>query len=120
MLLGRCAGLVYQEMVGWNLWLMARGSEREEALARAVCTRPGVESFFGQWHPADFSKLHEGRRRAGHPADFLFVPHPRGNAETERVMRTIKEECLWLNEFSSSEQARATIEEWIREDYNWL
>jgi transposase InsO family protein len=36
------------------------------------------------------------------------------------VIRTIKEEYLWLNDFSSSEEARATIGAWIGKDYNRL
>ena len=27
--------------------------------------------------------------------------NPKGNAETERFIRTMKEECLWINEFYS-------------------
>jgi transposase InsO family protein len=46
--------------------------------------------------------------------------NPRGNAETERVIRTIKEELLWLNEFGSFEEAEARIGVWIEEDYNRL
>ncbi len=46
--------------------------------------------------------------------------NPRGNAETERVIRTIKEELLWLNEFSSFEGAEARIGVWIAQDYNRL
>jgi putative transposase len=30
---------------------------------------------------------------------FTSYDNPKGNAETERVMRTIKEELIWLNEF---------------------
>jgi hypothetical protein len=26
--------------------------------------------------------------------------HPNGNADTERVMRTLKEACLWLTEWT--------------------
>lgn len=51
---------------------------------------------------------------------FCSYDNPRGNAETERVMQTVKEECLWLNEFSCFEQAWEAIEKWIREDYNRL
>jgi len=29
---------------------------------------------------------------------FRSYDNPKGNADTERVMRTIKEEVLWLNE----------------------
>lgn len=45
---------------------------------------------------------------------------PADVAETEGVIRTVKKECLWLNEFSSFEEARATIGVCIEEDYNLL
>lgn len=40
--------------------------------------------------------------------------NPRGNADTERFMRTIKEELLWLNEFGSFEEAKRVIGEWMK------
>jgi transposase InsO family protein len=46
--------------------------------------------------------------------------NPKGNADTERFMRTFKEEAVWPNEFSSFEEALATVEEFFRfynEDY---
>lgn len=43
---------------------------------------------------------------------------PKGNAETERLMRTIKEELLWLREFTSLEEARVATRRWIEVDYN--
>jgi putative transposase len=33
---------------------------------------------------------------------FTRYNNPKGNADTERVMRTLKEECLWLKEWSCS------------------
>jgi transposase InsO family protein len=40
--------------------------------------------------------------------------NPRGNAETERVIRTLKEEAVWPNEFYSYADAVATTERAIR------
>jgi putative transposase len=51
---------------------------------------------------------------------FTSYDNPKGNAETERVMRTIKEELIWLNEFGSLEEARENIRNWIMNDYNKL
>ncbi|MBP6909403.1 MAG: integrase core domain-containing protein [Candidatus Saccharicenans sp.] len=51
---------------------------------------------------------------------FCSYDNPRGNAETERVIRTIKEELLWLPEFGSFEEAEARIAVWISGDYNRL
>ncbi|MDQ7031551.1 MAG: integrase core domain-containing protein, partial [Desulfonauticus sp.] len=49
---------------------------------------------------------------------FTSYDNPKGNAETERMIRTIKEEIVWLNEFESFEEARKAIGRWIEEDYN--
>jgi hypothetical protein len=48
---------------------------------------------------------------------FTSYNNPKGNADTERMMRTIKEEVIWLNEFSSFEEARHKIGRWIEVDY---
>jgi putative transposase len=32
---------------------------------------------------------------------FTSYNNPKGNADTERVIRTLKEECLWLQEWTS-------------------
>jgi len=44
--------------------------------------------------------------------------NPKGHADTERLMRTITEERLWLREFTSLEEARAAIHHWITVEYN--
>ncbi|MFQ6032381.1 MAG: integrase core domain-containing protein [Candidatus Zixiibacteriota bacterium] len=49
---------------------------------------------------------------------FTSYDNPKGNADTERVIRTIKEEIIWLNEFSSLKEAKEKIGKWIEIDYN--
>lgn len=43
--------------------------------------------------------------------------NPRGNGDTERVIRTLKEELVWLYEWVSPEQLKTAIERWVV-DYN--
>jgi putative transposase len=43
--------------------------------------------------------------------------NPKGNADTERVMRTLKEECLWLQEWTCSFTLANVLKTWI-DDYN--
>jgi putative transposase len=43
--------------------------------------------------------------------------NPRGNAETERVIRTMKEELLWLKEWKSLAELKEAVETWVK-DYN--
>lgn len=48
---------------------------------------------------------------------FTSYNNPKGNADTERVMRTLKEECLWLQEWTSPVALIKALEVWIA-DYN--
>ena len=44
---------------------------------------------------------------------FTSFNNPKGNAETERFMRTLKEELLWLEEFDGLEEAQEQLSAWI-------
>jgi putative transposase len=48
---------------------------------------------------------------------FTSYNNPKGNADAERVMRTIKEECLWLQEWTSPFALIRALDVWIA-DYN--
>ncbi len=44
---------------------------------------------------------------------FTSFNNPKGNADTERVFRTMKEDLIWLQEWTSFEQLRIALERWI-------
>lgn len=48
---------------------------------------------------------------------FTSYNNPKGNADTERVIRTMKEDLVWTNEFQSVEQLKQAIDAWVI-DYN--
>lgn len=48
---------------------------------------------------------------------FASYNNPKGNADTERVMRTIKEDFIWVREFSSPIEFAEAFKQWI-EAYN--
>ena len=48
---------------------------------------------------------------------FTSYNNPKGNADTERMMRTLKEELFWLREWSSQREVSSALDEWI-EWYN--
>ena len=48
---------------------------------------------------------------------FTVYNNPKGNADTERMMRTIKEELLWLNEWTGLDQVKQEFDAW-RKHYN--
>ena len=44
---------------------------------------------------------------------FTSYNNPKGNADTERMMRTMKEEFLWLTEWQSVSQLQERLDAWI-------
>lgn len=48
---------------------------------------------------------------------FTSYNNPKGNADTERMMRTMKEELLWLREWRDPYEVSAAVGRWI-EQYN--
>ena len=46
---------------------------------------------------------------------FISFNNPKGHAETERMMRTMKEELIWSNDFHSFEQLREALDRWVCE-----
>jgi putative transposase len=44
---------------------------------------------------------------------FTSYNNPKGNADTERFMRTLKEECLWLKEWTCPYTLITTMDAWI-------
>ena len=48
---------------------------------------------------------------------FTSYNNPKGNADTERFMRTMKEECLWINEWDDLGNLTESLKYWFKE-YN--
>ena len=44
---------------------------------------------------------------------FTSYNNPKGNADTERFMRTMKEELVWINEFKSPSHFITAFEDWV-------
>ncbi|HSF32819.1 MAG TPA: integrase core domain-containing protein [Candidatus Tectomicrobia bacterium] len=48
---------------------------------------------------------------------FTSYNNPKGNADTERFVRTLKEECLWLQEWTCPLELFKALTRWINQ-YN--
>jgi transposase InsO family protein len=48
---------------------------------------------------------------------FASYSNPKGNADTERVMRTIKEDFIWVSDYSSPVEFTEGFKAWV-ERYN--
>jgi len=59
----------------------------------------------------------ESCRRLGKEQAFPSYNNPKGNADTERLIRTMKEECLWLREWTSPFELVDELGNWVR-SYN--
>jgi putative transposase len=55
--------------------------------------------------------------RLGIHQAFTSYGNPKGNADTERFIRTLKEECLWLREWTCPFQLMSAFIDWI-DHYN--
>ncbi len=52
-------------------------------------------------------------RALGIKQAFTAYANPKGNADTERLIRTIKEELCWLREWSSVEELAVEMEKFV-------
>lgn len=74
------------------------------------------------WGPQYTAHQFQGELRwLGIRSTPAYVGEPECNGVAERFMRTLKEECLYLHDFESLEQARQIISEFIeRYNHGWL
>ncbi|MCZ7607426.1 MAG: IS3 family transposase [Planctomycetota bacterium] len=111
-----------RQIVGWEFALRARAKEAERALEEACLAR------FGTLRPdgatpvirSDNGLIFQSRRFRAACKDYrlsqeFVTPYtPEQNGMIERWFRSLKEECVWLENFENFEQARAAVAGWIR------
>lgn len=114
-----------KKIVGWDMSLRSRTEDWKNAVEMAINNQfpygvrgqglklvsdngcqPTSTSFMKEMSELEIEQI------------FTSYNNPKGNAETERMMRTIKEEVIWLNEFASFEEAKMVIGKWFEKDYN--
>lgn len=113
-----------RKIVGYHLDLRSKTADWLQALDQAVNQQfpDGVRSH----------NLHLMSDNGAQPTSVAFIKacrtlqvkqaftsynNPKGNANTERVMRTLKEECIWINEWNRLDQVQQDIANCI-DDYN--
>jgi len=116
-----------KKIVGYDISLRSRRQEWEAALDRALQAEfpDGVRGQGLRLVSDNGSQVTSTgfiKSMALLDIDQIFTSYnnPKGNAETERMIRTIKEEVIWLEEFASFSEAKEKIGPWIEQDYNQL
>ncbi len=116
-----------EKIVGWNLSLRSRSSEWKEALDIALnnqfpdgVRRNGLKLVSDNGSQPTSRSFMQDMATSGIEQIFTSYNNPKGNADTERIMRTIEEEVVWINEFSNFQEAYESLGNWIEFDYNKL
>lgn len=117
-----------KKIVGYDLSLQSKTSDWLRALQRAVNQQfPGGIRETGQLQlvsdngcqPTSVRFMQECRG-LGLQQIFTSYDNPKGNADTERVIRTLKEDLIWPREWRTVDQLETAVPWWIRqynEDY---
>ena len=114
-----------KKIVGYELSLQSKTADWLRALRRAVNTQfpdgiraaaplrlvsdngcqPTAVGFMQECRPLGIQQI------------FTSYDNPKGNADTERVIRTLKEDLVWPREWLTVEQLRCALDWWIAQ-YN--
>lgn len=116
-----------KKIVGWSLSIRGRSAEWKKAIDRAVeeefpegVRGSGLKLISDNGAQPTSISFMKDMATLGIKQIFTSYDNPKGNADTERVMRTIKEELIWIEGFQSFEEAKRKISRWIEVDYNKL
>ena len=109
-----------KKIVGYYAGLQCRSKHWLEALDDAVNQQfpDGVREYYlclmsdNGSQPTSVRFMKTCRELGIHQA-FTSYNNPKGNADTERVFRTMKEELLWLREWTSPFELADALKEWI-------
>jgi transposase InsO family protein len=128
----------YVQTVGWVYLVLVLDWFTKKIAGYQVGLRPNTSFWLQALHMAIQSECPAGSRSYGlhlmsdngsqptsiryeKELETLGIDHvttsysnPKGNADTERVFRTFKEDTIWPNEFDSYDEARAAVDEWVR------
>jgi transposase InsO family protein len=118
-----------KKLVGWSLSRTSKASDWLAALDSAVAgqfphgikeTKPDGLYLVSDHGSQPTSKAYmEAAKALGFCQVFSSYCNPKGNADTERVIRTIKEDLVWPRDWSSFGELEGALGKWIAE-YNAL
>ena len=116
-----------KKIVGYNISLTSKTRDWLDALDKAINNQfsdgvrgEGLKLVSDNGSQPTSRAFMQKTKELGIRQIFTTYNNPKGNADTERVIRTIKEEVIWINEFTSLTEVCNIIPNWIEIDYNKL
>jgi len=110
-----------KKIVGHQLSHLSRAGEWLEALEEGVHGQyengvrgAGLKLVSDNGCQPTSTKFMKTCNHLGIEQIFTSYNNPKGNAETERMMRTLKEEPIWLREWSNHNEVERAVKEWIK------
>ena len=113
-----------RELIGWRLSRTGNAKAAEAALEEALISRYGVlgraqdDLTIRSDNGLVFCSRHYTQTvyRYGIKQEFIRPHTPQQNGMVERLIRSVKEQCLWLHNFASLEDARQALNARFRYD----
>jgi transposase InsO family protein len=116
-----------KKIVGWDMALRSKTAEWRRALDMALNREfpngvrdQGLNLVSDNGSQPTSVAFMRGTAELGINQIFTSYNNPKGNADTERMIQTIKQEVIWVNEFKGYEDALEKFRSWVEIDYNRL
>lgn len=116
-----------KKIVGWDLALRSKTAEWRRALDMALnrefptgARDQGLKLVSDNGSQPTSVAFMRSTGELGINQIFTSYNNPKGNADTERMIQTIKQELIWVNEFKGYEEACEKFRQWVEIDYNQL
>lgn len=109
-----------KKIVGHTLDTRSKSEHWLKALNQAACMQcpegtrgKGIKLVSDNGCQPTSEAFMRATRLMGMEQIFTSYNYPKGNAETERVFRTLKEEIIWTREYESMSQLEKAIDQWV-------
>lgn len=113
-----------RKIVGYKVDTRSKSSHWQSALNQAICLQcpegsrgKGIKLVSDNGCQPTSVTFMRAASMMGIEQIFTSYNNPKGNAETERVFRTLKEEIIWTREYERMGELETAIQQWI-EYYN--
>lgn len=109
-----------KKIIAWDVDLRSRSAEWRQVLNQGVMNEfvdgsrdKGVKLVSDNGSQPTSRSFIKDCKALGIEQIFTSYNNPKGNADTERVIRTLKEEIIWINEWNSLEETRDGLKKGI-------